>query len=140
LFAVHHHIQGIGGASDGRIWRDIGPGLLDGAFDSRQCTINPNLFPSDGTFMKRSQVVLFCDIFELGDPGPILQEVWGRLDTIVTERNGIAHGRLAPEEVGRDYSLGDIRSLVDLWEQRWISFIGHVESRACDRGFYRYSR
>ncbi len=140
LFSVHNQLQAIPGASDGRIWRDIGPRLLDCAFDSRQCTINPNLFPADGSFMKRSQVALFCDVFELGNPGPILQEVWGRLDTVVTERNGIAHGRLTPEEVGRNYSLGDIRTLVDLWEERWVAFIGHVESQASDRGFYRYNR
>ena len=140
LFAVHNQLQAIAGASDGRIWRDIGPRLLDCAFDSRQCTLNPDLFPADGSFMKRSQVVLFCDIFELGDPGPILKEVWSRLDTVVTERNGIAHGRLTPEEVGRCYSLGEIRELVDLWETRWKSFIGNVESRARERGFYRYNR
>lgn len=140
LFAVHNQFQSVSGASEGRIWRDIGPRLLDCAFDSRQCSINPNLFPSDGSFMKRSQVALFCEIFELGAPGLVLQEVWNRLDTIVTERNGIAHGRLTPEEVGRNYSLTDIQALVDLWQQRWVSFIDHIESKAQHRGFYRYDR
>lgn len=87
--------------------------------------------------MKRSQVELFCEIFDLGDPGPVLQEVWGRLNTVVTERNGIAHGSMTPEEVGRNYSLAEIQMLVNLWQQRWIDFINYVESRALKRSFYR---
>lgn len=140
LFAVHHLLQSIAEASDGKVWRDVGPRLLDCAFDSKRCSINPDLFPADGSFMKRSQISLFCNIFELGDPGPVLREVWNRLDTVVTERNGIAHGRLTPEEVGRNYSLADIQGLVGIWEQRWVSFINHVEVSAQDRGFYRHSR
>lgn len=137
LFAVHNHLQSIAAASEAKIWRESGTRLLTCAFDSRACTINTNLFPSDGSFMKRSQVTLFCSVFGLGDPGPLLQEVWDRLDTVVTERNGIAHGRLTPEEVGRNYSLADIETLVMAWEQRWISFIDHIERMAQDRCFYR---
>lgn len=140
LIAVHSQIQSIAGSSEGKIWRDSGLRLLDTAFRARQCTINPDLFPADGSFMKRSQVTLFCKLFELGDPGSLLQEIWSQLDTIVTERNGIAHGRLTPEEVGRNYSLGDIRTLVNSWQQRWTAFIDHIESRAQVRSFYRYDR
>jgi hypothetical protein len=140
LFAVHNKIRALSGSSDGKVWGGKGRDLLDCAFDTRRCTINPDLFPADGSFMKRSQVALFCDIFELGDPGPILAEVWSRLDTVVTERNGIAHGRLTPEEVGRRYSLSDVRGLVDIWERRWLCFIDHIESVAQDRSFYRHDR
>lgn len=140
MFAVHGLFQSVAGASEGKIWRDIGRRLLDCAFDSKQCSINSDLFPSDGSFMKRSQVILFCEIFDLGDPGPVLREVFSRLDTVVTERNGIAHGRLTPEEVGRNYSLADIQMLVDVWQTRWIAFIDHVESRAKHRSFYRLDR
>lgn len=140
LFAVHNLFQSISAISEGKIWQDVGPRLLDCAFDSKQCSINPNVFPSDGSFMKRSQVELFCEIFDLGDPGPVLREVWARLNTVVTERNGIAHGSRTPEEVGRNYSLADIRMLVDLWQQRWIDFVDHVESRAQHRNFYRLDR
>jgi hypothetical protein len=140
LFAVHNQFRSASRASDRKIWRDIGPSLMACVFDSRQCSIDPNLFPSDGSFMKRSQVSLFCEIFELGDPGFILKEIWDRLDTIVTERNGIAHGSLTPEEVGRNYSLTDIKTLVSVWQLRWVSFIDHIESKAQNRVFYRYDR
>ena len=140
LFAVHNEFQALAGASDGKIWRELGLRVLDCAFDSRRCSINPDIFPSDGSFMRKSQVSLFCELFGLGDPGPVLKEVWGRLDTVVTERNGIAHGRLTPEEVGRDYSLSDIQALVTAWEQRWGDFIHHVETQAQSRSFFRRDR
>ncbi len=140
-FAIHSHLKSIKGSiSEGRIWKEAGPKLLDCAFNSRLCTIDSNLFPNDGSYMKSSQVCVFCDIFELGDPGPILREVWGSLDAIVTERNGIAHGRLTPEEVGRRYSHADIKTLVALWQERWTEFINHVESRASCRAFFRHER
>lgn len=140
LFAVRNVIQAINGASEGKVWREVGHRLLECAFDSRNCTINPDLFPSDGSFMKRSQVAVFCELFQLGQPGPILREVWDRLDTVVSERNGIAHGRLTPDEVGRNYSLAEVRALVDLWQLRWTSFIDNIEARAAGRSFYRHDR
>lgn len=140
LFAVHGQFQALAGASEGKIWRELGLRVLDCAFDSRRCSINPNIFPSDGSFMKKSQVSLFCELFGLGDPGPVLKEVWGRLDTVVTARNGIAHGLQTPEEVGRDYSLAEIQTLVTAWEQRWVDFISHVESKAQSRSFFRCDR
>ena len=87
--------------------------------------------------MKKSQVRLFCDIFNLGDPGRILKEIWVILDTIVVERNNIAHGKATPEEVGRSYSREDVRKLVDSWQARWLEFIAYVEVEAAGRDFYR---
>lgn len=81
--------------------------------------------------MKASQVRLFCDLFDLGDPGPVLREVWPQLDTIVDLRNGIAHGRLTPDEVGRNYTHDEVLTLVNLWEIRWLEFIDWIEN-CCD--------
>jgi hypothetical protein len=136
-FAVHTLLVSISDSTEKKIWKDSGRKLLDCAFHSRQCTIDTNIFPIDGSFMKRSQVKLFFDIFELGEPGAILKEVWDRLDTIVIERNDIAHGKLTPEEVGRAYSSADVKRLVDSWERRWLEFIDHIESKASVRDFFR---
>ena len=136
-FAVHNFLVSISASTEKKIWKESGRKLLECAFASRECTIDANIFPVDGSFMKRSQVSLFFDIFELGDPGPILKEVWVILDTIVTERNNIAHGKATPEEIGRAYSREDVAKLVDSWEARWLEFIGHVESKASVRDFYR---
>lgn len=138
LFAVHNLIQSATVVPKDKLWKSAGPRLLDSASETKSCSINTSLFPDDGSFMKSSQVILFCDIFELGDPGPILKEVWDRLDTIVKERNGIAHGGLTPEEVGRNYSFAEIQNLISLWQLRWTSFIDHIESRAQSRDFYRH--
>lgn len=68
-------------------------------------------FPHDGSYMRRSQVSLFCELLGIGDPGPILREVWSRLDTVVIARNDIAHGTVTPDEVGRRYSVDEVRAL-----------------------------
>jgi hypothetical protein len=136
-FAVHNVLVSISASTERKIWKEAGRKLLECAFATRECTIDTSIFPADGTFMKRSQVSLFFDIFELGDPGAILKEVWVNLDAIVAERNNIAHGKATPEEVGRAYSRDDVRTLVDSWETRWLEFIGHVESKASVRDFYR---
>jgi hypothetical protein len=90
--------------------------------------------------MKREQVRVLCDLFELGDPAPVLREIWTRLNTIVDERNAVAHGRQTPDEVGRNYSLAELQTLVDLWQQRWGEFLDLVEALAATRDFYRVAR
>ncbi|MAZ09762.1 MAG: hypothetical protein CMN90_08800 [Sutterellaceae bacterium] len=137
LFAIHNQLQSLSNVSERKIWQETGIRLLDTVLDSRNCSINPDLFPVDGSFMKRSQIELLFQLFELGDPGVILKEVWGRLDTVVAERNQIAHGNLTSEEVGRRYSIAEINHLINLWEQRWCDFIDHIESSAQTRNFFR---
>ena len=137
LFAIHGSLQGISATSLSRVWKDLGPALVATLGDEANCSVDSALFPADGSFMKSSQVHVFCALFELGDPGPVLKEVWSRLDTVVTQRNAIAHGLLSPEEVGRGYTIGEFRLLVDLWHQRWIDFIDHVESKVITPGFFR---
>jgi hypothetical protein len=87
--------------------------------------------------MRTSQVNTFCRIFELGDPAPVLREVWNRLDTIVSERNAIAHGRITPTEVGRAYSHQEINDLIKSWDMRWSDFLAWIERQASTRDFYR---
>ena len=137
LFAIHGEVQALKAGAPKSVWTGKGIRLVNSALESRACTINPDLFPNDGSFMKRSQVAVICELFELGDPGPILGPVWDRLDTIVSERNAIAHGRKTPEEIGRNYSLAEIEDLVSLWSSHWFAFIDHIETQAGTRDFYR---
>jgi hypothetical protein len=136
-FAVHNLLQSVSASKEDAIWKEGGRKLLECAFEARSCTINSNVFPTDGTFMKRSQVILLFDLFGLGDPAPILKEVWESIDTIVTQRNAVAHGRMTPEEVGREYTSRTIRDLIDRWEARWLAVVGYIETMASGRDFFR---
>lgn len=139
VFAVHSMLQSTSGSSQTAIWRS-GLDLMETLSDGRNCTVSTSIFPNDGTNFRRSQVQTFCKMFGLSDPGPVLREVWSRLDTIVSERNAIAHGRENPEDVGRRYTLADLHVLVDLWDKRWMEFITWVEGAASSRDFYRTPR
>jgi hypothetical protein len=107
---------------------------------NRVCTIDTNAFPNDGSFMKSSQIELWCKVFDVGHPAPILQRTWQSVDSIVSQRKGIAHGRLKPDEVGRTYSETEIRDLVEDWRQDWTNFLLLVEQKASTRDFFRLPR
>lgn len=137
LFAAYRQLQSLIDSRVAGIWTGAGLNLVNILDQPRSCTIVTDVFPKDGSYMRPSQVLVFCDILGLGNPGPILREVWGRLDTIVTERNLIAHGAATADQVGRNYSIADIRNLVVIWHQRWGDFLTWVESHCADRSFFR---
>lgn len=140
VFAAYDELQATTQVTQAKLWRDHGLKLVEVVSHRRNNTIDPSIFPYDGTHMKRGQVMTFCSIFELGDPAPVLREVFMRLDTIVSERNAIAHGEQTTTEVGRRYTAADLHNLVDLWERRWNEFLTWVEAQASRREFYLLPR
>jgi hypothetical protein len=140
VFATFNHLQAATAASQAKIWRDTGLEIVATMTHSSDCTVNANVFPTDGSHMKRGQIVTFCRLFELGEPGPILREVWDGLDTIVTQRNALAHGQATAAEIGRRYTHADLESLIDSWELRWNQFLDWVETRAATRAFFLLPR
>jgi hypothetical protein len=139
VIAIRSQLQSVSSLSQAAIWKS-GFELVSAITDGRTCTIVSNVFPNDGSNFRRSQVQTFCRVFGLTDPGSILREVWQRLDTVVTERNAIAHGRETAGNIGRQYTLADLNTLVDLWDLRWMEFIDWVEQAAASRDFYRTPR
>lgn len=113
-----------------RLVRDADPG-------GRVCTIDPNSFPDDGSFMMQSQISLWCRLFGIADPHTILSRSWTSIDAIVSQRNEVAHGRETPEDVGRRYTEKEIRQLINAWHADWLDFLATVEQRASDRSFFR---
>ncbi|MFE9052078.1 MAE_28990/MAE_18760 family HEPN-like nuclease [Streptomyces rubiginosohelvolus] len=139
VFAIHSKLQALTNLSPAHIWKGSGRKVVD-AVAERTCSINSNLFPNDGSHMKTKQVITFCEVYGLGAPATILGDAWGRINTVVSERNSVAHGQQTPEEVGRKYSIAEIRKLVDIWEARWCDFLADVEKKASSRDFYREPR
>ncbi|KAB7832670.1 MAE_28990/MAE_18760 family HEPN-like nuclease [Streptomyces mobaraensis] len=139
LFAVHSKLRALTDTPAKQIWKGAGRSVIEALF-GKSCSINSNIFPNDGSHMKTPQVVTLCEVYGLNPPAPILQEAWGRINTVVSERNSIAHGQRTPEEVGRNYSIGELRNLVDIWERRWCEFLVDVETLASTRDFYRDPR
>lgn len=140
-FALAASAKSIRALSDKRIYSHGLPKLVEAADPGgRVCTIDPNSFPIDGSFMKSSQIILWCKLFEIPDPHLILHRTWRLIDAVVAQRNGIAHGRLTADQVGRDYSETEVRQLIADWRDDWIDFLQVVESKATSRDFYRVPR
>jgi hypothetical protein len=103
----------------------------------RVCTINTSAFPDDGSFMRQSQIKVWCATFNVPAPNRILSRIWTDIDTVVARRNAIAHGKRTPGDVGREYTEAEIRSLIDRWRDDWTNFISTVETLATQRDFFR---
>jgi hypothetical protein len=138
--AAFSAMQAISDVKTSKIWKDRGPQLITNLFDPRSCTIDETIFPDTGDNFRRGQLVALCDLLGLGNPAPVLREAWDRLDTIVTQRNQIAHGQETATEIGRRYSDLDLTSLVDIWELRWTEFLAWAETQGRSRDLYRRVR
>lgn len=138
MFALEASVRSARDVSDSRLFSRALPRLVSVAAKSdRTSTINPDVFPADGSFMRDSQVELWCDLFDIGRPAAILTRTWNDLNGVVADRNAIAHGRLTPEVVGRRYTETELRDLVENWSADWRDFLNHVEGLASSRSFFR---
>lgn len=125
-------------ASEKKLFSDGLPRLVEAAgLGGRTCTIDVNTFPDDGSFMKTSQITVWCELFDIPNPHLLLHRTWGKIDTVVSERNAIAHGRLTADQVGRGYAEQDIKQLIEDWRLDWIDFLNDVDIRASTRDFFR---
>lgn len=137
-FALEAAAKSVRDVSEKKLYSSALPSLVDvAAPGGRRCTLDPSSFPSDGSFMKRSQIQLWCRTFDIPHPARLLHRTWPVIDTVVSERNGVAHGRLTPEDVGRGYSEADMRGLIVNWHDDWKDFLLDVAARAQTRDFYR---
>lgn len=139
--ALAKSAQSIKDLSDKKLFSHGLPRLVDAANrGGRTCTIDPNTFPDDGSFMKTTQIQVWCDVFDIKHPQALLQHIWLSIDTVVSDRNGVAHGRLTADAVGRNYTEAEIRHLIESWRLAWTGFLLHVGSRASTRDFFRLNR
>lgn len=137
-FALESVAKSLRNVSEKKVYVSALPKIVEAALPGgRRCTLDPSSFPSDGSFMRRSQIQLWCRMFDVPDPHLLLHRTWMTIDTVVSERNGVAHGRMTPEEVGRGYTEGDIRKLVSDWHSDWHDFLTDVGVRGQSRDFFR---
>lgn len=137
LVASFPKLQAASDSSLSKIWTHKGDQVVNTLTSGSCAEINTSSFPDDGSFMKASQVRLFCEVFGLDHPALLLAELWPRLDQVVMDRNAIAHGNATAYEVGRRYTFEEVTALVDLWHLRWSRFLDVVESKGQHRDFYR---
>lgn len=121
-----------------KLYSDSLPQIID-TFHATRATagINTSAFPDDGSFMKTSQVQLWCRIFAVPPPAGMLRRTWASLDAVVAQRNDVAHGSKTAAEIGRRYTEADMRDLIDDWRHDWTVFLTQVGALASNRDFYR---
>jgi hypothetical protein len=137
-FALYSATQSALDRPKKELYSHILPNLvIVSSLGGRGCTINAAAFPDDGSFMKASQIELWCKVFDVGPPQAVLQRTWGSVNAIVSQRNAIAHGQRTPDDVGRNYTEADIRTLIQEWRDDWTDFLAHIGALASSRDFFR---
>ena len=140
VIAASGKIQGLFDSNRKHLWTGKGQELMELATSGRQLSIPTTVFPSDGSFMKRSQISTVCDLFHLGDPSLPLSEIWDDINGIVRYRNAIAHGEQRADEVGRNYSFQETLDLIDDWNSCWNAFIDWIEIQCATSAYFLLPR
>lgn len=143
MFALDSAVDSLRNVSERKVYKEKLPELIALTVSTqRPCSIDLEKirFPTDGSFFKRSQIKLWCDIFSIPNPEGLLSRVWGHINAVVDNRNAIAHGRLTAGQVGRDYTERDIRSLVNDWHHDWSQFLCEVGKIASSKDFFMLPR
>ena len=140
VFATATSFQGLFDAGSKHLWTGRGFELMELVHSSTKLTVSTTSFPSDGSYMKRSQVKVICDLFEFGNPASIMGRMWSVIDTIVKQRNAVAHGQLRADEVGRRYTYLELLALIEDWRGAWLDFLNWVESQCKSSDFFLLPR
>lgn len=140
LIATHSRFQGLFDLGPKHLWTGRGLDLMETAMSSSTLSVHPNVFPTDGSFMKQSQVSTICTLFDLGDPSVPLGRTWSEINGVVGQRNAIAHGQRRADEVGRNYTFLETMALVESWRVSWLQFIDWVESQCQTSDFFLLPR
>ncbi len=96
-------------ASVDRTW-EVRAALVSKSISNDSAQVSESLFPKDGSFFRMSQLRLIWNILE--PPSPLLPapRLQSHIEELVGNRNDIAHGSIAPEEVGGRYTVAELES------------------------------
>lgn len=90
--------------------------------------ITDTLFPTDGRNIKKNQLESISNSF--GNSHPIFprQETQGYLEELVRYRNFIAHGDMLPQEIGRNFSIPDLKKRCERIDELCTYLIDNYEA------------
>jgi hypothetical protein len=87
--------------------------LLRRARSTDTVEIHDGLFPKDGSQFRMPQLQTLWSLFGLPPPVLPVGRLIGRVGEMVDNRNRIAHGEEPAEDVGRRYTIAEIRDRID---------------------------
>jgi hypothetical protein len=90
--------------------------------------INPNVFPTDGKNIKVKELESIFKSFGFIEDILPRGEIGGYINEMVKNRNHIAHGDELPHEVGRRYTITDIKKSFECIDEYCTYFIDICEN------------
>lgn len=102
--------------------------LLRRTRSSEAMRIRDGLFPKDGSHFRPDQLHTIWMLFGINSDFVPAPRFLGHIHELVDNRNRIAHGSDAPEEVGRRYTVADLERRVDDTELLCSHLIAGVDA------------
>lgn len=110
--ALHAEFDAVVGGALKKTWENRST-LLRRVRSADVVKIHDGLFPKDGSQFRVPQLETLWSLFGLPQPVLPAGRLIGRVGEMVDNRNRIAHGEEPAEDVGRRYTLGEVRERVD---------------------------
>jgi hypothetical protein len=89
--------------------------------------IEEHVFPDDGSHYRAKQLDTIWEILGLASNPTIERRHRGRIDELVENRNAVAHGREFAESIGGRYTVSELTSCADDYEQIAVHLVASFE-------------
>lgn len=134
-FALRADFESLRAVGADKLWSKMRD-LLAKTRSSEVCTLG-HVFPSDGSFMRPSQLNLIWDLFSLsGKPWPTDSTI-GRIHELVDARNHVAHGTEGASERGARITNEEIVVRAGEVEALCLHIVAAFESCAFQANHFR---
>jgi hypothetical protein len=124
--AFNADLDSIHDGRHGDRWRKRA-GIFSNVFCTSVAKFEEGAFPYDGSHMRVSQVGTIWSVLGIGDPVVPDGRLIGRVNELVELRNGIAHGRVRADEVGRRFSVAELQSRIKDVYEYCLYVVGAIE-------------
>lgn len=111
--------------------------ISDRIIANEKVVISKDIMPTDGKNIRYKQLESIAKSFGISLPVIPSPEIGGHLETIVNNRNWIAHGDKSPVDIGRQYTINEIINYTEITSELCTYIIELYESYIINSQFVK---
>lgn len=111
--------------------------LSDKMINNPKVVISHDMMPTDGKNIRYKQLKSIANSFGMKENVLPRNEIGGYIQEMVDNRNYIAHGNKTPKEVGRNFTILDLKNRCDYMEEVRNYVIAEYEAYIQERKYLR---
>ena len=105
--------------------------------NNAKVVISHDMMPTDGKNIRYKQLKSIANSFGMKENVLPRNEIGGYIQEMVDNRNYIAHGNKTPKEVGRNFTILDLKNRCDYMEEVCNYVIAEYEAYIQERKYLR---